>query len=184
MGKLFMAILVPALLVACKNKNEASTSKEPMVKSTTAEKVKGYEFADEKYMQWGKQRMQEFERGDIGAWASQFADNAVFLWSSGDSLAGRKAIIDYWTDRRNKVIQSLQFTNDIWLPVRVIQPQKGPDLPGTWLLSWYQVNAKYKNGKSLSFWVHIDMHYNDRDQVDRTIQYIDRAPINAAVSAK
>jgi hypothetical protein len=76
------------------------------------------------------------------------------------------------------------MSNDIWLPVKVTHPQKGPDMPGVWLLSWYQVNVTYKNGKSLQFWVHNDMHYNDQDQVDRSIQYIDRAPINAALNSK
>jgi hypothetical protein len=184
MRKLLIAILVPGILFACKNKTESSASNEPMVKSTAAEKTKGAEFADEKYMQMGKERLQEFESGDIEKWVGQFADNAVYIWSAGDSLAGKKAIMDYWMNRRKNVIQSIKMSNDIWLPIKVNQPQKGPDMPGVWLLGWYQVNVTYKNGKSLQFWVHNDLHYNDKDQVDRAVQYIDRAPINAALNTK
>ena len=82
------------------------------------------------------------------------------------------------------MIETIKFTNDIWLPIKVNQSQKGPDLPGNWLLSWYQVDVTYKTKKSLTYWVHTDIHYNERDQVDRFIQYIDRAPINAALHTK
>jgi hypothetical protein len=39
------------------------------------------------------------------------------------------------------------------------------------------VNAKYKTGKKLQFWVHADMHFDANDKIDQYIQYIDRAPI-------
>lgn len=185
MRKFFIAFLITGLFISCKDKKAEAPKDETMVKTAASkEESKTFEFADEKYIAWGKQRQQQFQDGDIDTWAGQFADNAVYLWSSGDSLAGRQAIIDYWKNRRKNVIQSVQFSNDIWLPMKVIKPQKGPDLPGVWLLSWYQVNATYKNGKSLQFWVHADLHFNNDDKVDRYIQYIDRAPINAAVNSK
>jgi hypothetical protein len=65
----------------------------------------------------------------------------------------------------------------------VNQPQ-GPETKGTWLLNWHQVHATYKNKAKLSFWVHTDMHYNNDDMVDELIQYIDRAPINAALAKR
>jgi hypothetical protein len=185
MRKILISFLVAGFLFSCKDKKEEPAKDETMVKtSATEEQSKASEFADEKYMAWGKQRQQQFQDGDIDTWAQQFADNAVYIWSSGDSLAGKQAIIDYWKNRRKNVIQSVTFSNDIWLPIKVNKPQKGPDLPGVWLLSWYQVNATYKTGKSLQFWVHTDLHFNNEDKVDRLVQYIDRAPINAAVNAK
>ena len=122
--------------------------------------------------------------GDIDGWLNSFADNATYVWSRGDSLAGKKAIDDYWRNRRTKVIDSISFVNDIWLPLKVNQPQKGPDMKGNWLLSWYQVRVKFKNGKKLMFAVHADLHFNDADKIDRLLQYIDSAPINAALAAK
>jgi intergrase/recombinase len=67
------------------------------------------------------------------------------------------------------------------LPLKVNKPQKGPDVAGVWLLGWYQVHVKYKNGKKLAFWVHTDNHYDANDKIDITVQYIDRAPINKAL---
>ncbi len=138
------------------------------------------EFADARYMEIGKQLMKNFEPGNIDEYGQMFADNAVYLWSAGDSLSGKKAIVDYWKDRRMNVIESIQLSNDIWLPIKINKPQQGIDLPGIWLLSWHQVNANYKNGKSLQFWVHTDYHFDSNNKVDRVVQYMDRAHINAA----
>ena len=185
MRKIFISILVTGLFFSCKDKKTEPPKEETMVKSSASEEEsRGYEYADDKYMTWGKQRQKQFENGDIDTWAGQFADNAVFQWSSGDSLGGKQAIIEYWKNRRKNVIQSIQFSNDIWLPMKIHKPQTGPDLPGVWLLSWYQVNVTYKSGKSLQFWVHSDMHFNNEDKVDRLVEYIDRAPINAAAITK
>ncbi|MBD0298594.1 MAG: hypothetical protein ICV84_25900 [Flavisolibacter sp.] len=68
--------------------------------------------------------------------------------------------------------------------MEINQPQQGPDMPGVWLLNWYQVNVTYKNGKQLSFWVHQDFHFNNDNKIDRSIQYVDRAPINEALGVK
>jgi hypothetical protein len=110
---------------------------------------------------------------------SSFADNAVYQWNNGDSLAGKAAITAYWKKRRGEVIDSLTFSNQILLPIKVNKPQS-IEQPGVWLLSWHQVTAKYKTGKSMSQWMHTDMHFDASDKIDRVIQYLDRAPINAA----
>ncbi|MDQ6608469.1 MAG: nuclear transport factor 2 family protein [Bacteroidota bacterium] len=188
MKRIILPFLLLAVFSSCKDdqKTQASTT-DPMVKntaSTTSDKPMPSEFADPKYMDMGKQMMKQFEDGKIEDWANGFADNAVYLWSAGDSLAGKKAIMDYWKNRRDNVIETIHFTNDIWLPLKVNQSQRGPDIPGIWLLNWYQVNVKYKNSKALQFWVHTDYHYDAANKVDRCIQYIDRAPINAAIGMK
>jgi len=179
MRKIFFGLICATILLACgSNKTE---SEKPVVKdSSDVKATPPAEFADAKYADMGKQMMQKFESGDIDGWMMIFADNAVYSWSAGDSLVGKKAISDYWKNRRTNVIDSIHFSNDIWLPIKINQPQKGPDMPGNWLLSWYQVNSKYKTGKSLQFWVHTDYHFDANDKIDRAIQYIDRAPINAA----
>ena len=181
-------ILIPVIafiLFACNNekKSDADTKMASSSSDSTARKQQA-EFADAKYVELGKNLLMQFENGNIDEWLKGFSDNAVYSWSAGDSLAGKAKIAEYWKNRRANVIDSIKFTNDIWLPIKVNTPQRGPDLPGVWLLNWYQVNVKYKNGKKLMFWVHSDFHYDNNDKVDRAIQYIDRAPINAAIAAK
>ena len=180
MKKLLIIATIGLLLFSCKDKEDADkTSGTTTTDSTT--KTPPAEFADAKYMDMGKQMLAQFESGNISEWMKGYADNAVYNWSSGDSLVGKAAIEKYWTERRGGVIDSIKFSNDIWIPIKINTPQKGPDEPGVWLLSWYQVNVKYKTVKRLQFWVHSDHHLNANDKIDRTVQYIDMAPIKEAI---
>jgi hypothetical protein len=189
MRKIFLLLAFLAVFIGCRDQQKpAETTTDPLVKNkdTTVPPSRPMqsEFADPKYTDMGKRMMKQFADGNIDAWGEGLADNAVYAWSGGDSLAGKKAIMDYWKGRRANVIESLQLSNDIWLPIKVNVPQRGPDMRGIWLLCWQQVNAKYRNGKSLQFWTHQDMHYNNDNKIDRIVMYMDRAPINAALGVK
>jgi hypothetical protein len=175
----FIALLCATTLLACTKPAEKPAEPVAEVKPTP-----DIEFADAKYTEIGKTGMNALSSGDIDAWTATFADNARYLWSAGDSLVGKQAIHDYWKDRRSKVIDSISFVNDIWLPVHVNKPQRGPDRAGVWLFSWYMVKVKYKNNQKLAMWIHNDMHFDANDKIDIMIQYLDRAPINAALARK
>jgi hypothetical protein len=170
------------LLFSCTNPSSGPAAKDTTAAMTSASATPPQsEFADAHYTDIGKKVISQLASGDIKGMMDGYADNAVYIWSAGDSLAGKAAIDKYWTDRRSKVIDSVQFANDIWLPIKVNRPQQGPDMPGIWLLSWTEVHARYKNGAKLNFWVHTDYHFNNSDKIDRQITYIDRAPINKAL---
>jgi hypothetical protein len=170
------------LLFSCTNPSSGPAAKDTAAAaSTTPATQPQSEFADARYTEMGKKSLGQFAAGDITAWLDGFADDAVYVWSSGDSLVGKQAIATYWKDRRAKVIDSMQTANDIWLPMKVNRPQRGPDLQGIWVLCWHEVHVKYRNGKRLGFWVHSDAHYNSADKIDRFISYVDRAPIVKAV---
>jgi hypothetical protein len=174
-------------MLACTNEKSADSKTSDAAASSDAgkdQKPQQAEFADAKYAEVGKKMMGQFASGDMDGWLSNYADNAMFRWSSGDSLAGKEAISKFWKERRMNLIESISFSNDIWLPIKVNTPQKGPDSPGNWLLGWYQVDVKYKTGKALMFWIHADHHFDANDKIDQTIQYIDMAPINAALGKK
>jgi hypothetical protein len=178
MKKLLLLAATGMLLYACQEKKAEETKNE----SSTPPQS---EFADAKYTEIGKKMLAQFESGDIAGWLANFSDNAVYSFSAGDSLAGKPEIEKFWKDRRMNVIETIKFSNDIWLPIKVNTPQRGPDLPGVWLLSWYQVDVKYKAAAApLTFWIHSDHHFGADDKIDRTVQYIDRAPINQALGIK
>jgi hypothetical protein len=181
MKKIFILSAGWFLLLACNNekKDDTKITKNTM-DADTAKKMQQSEFADPKYTDIGKKMIAQFSSGDVDGMLSNYADNAVYVWSAGDSLTGKEAIAKYWKERRANTIDSISYSNDIWLPIKVNIPQRGPDIPGIWLLGWYQVNVKYKNGKKLVFWTHIDHHFDANDKIDHTFQYIDRAPIKAA----
>jgi hypothetical protein len=183
MRKMLTWVAGCCFLLSCNSKTADNTSAAATDSTATVKdaKPRATEFADSKYMDMGKKNLDQLSSGDIDGWMNSFSDSARYQWSSGDSLVGKAAIAAYWKDRRTKVIDSITFVNDIWLPIKVNQPQKGPDAPGIWLISWYEVHVKYKNGKKLSFWIHADSHYDNNDKIDRYIQYLDRAPINKAL---
>jgi hypothetical protein len=175
------------VLIACNNKAADTTAAKTDSSTTTTSEPKPTppsEIADAKYIDMGRQMLVDLSKGDVDGFTKDFADDAKWRWSSGDSLTGKAAILAYWKNRRTNVIDSINFINDIWLPLKVNTPQRGPDAKGIWLIGWYMTNVKYKNGKKLIFWVHHDFHLNDAGKIDQTVQYLDRAPINAALGVK
>jgi hypothetical protein len=170
-----------SLFFACTNQKTEDKAVVTSDSSVTAPpKPLPTEIADAKYVEIGKAGNAALSSGNIDAWMNQFADNAVYIWNNGDSLAGKAVITAYWKNRRGSVIDSISFSSDIWLAVKVNVPQQPAHLPGIWLLGWYLTKAKYKTGKGMGQWIHTAMHFDASDKIDRLIQFLDRAPINAA----
>lgn len=182
MKKMLVWALGSVLFMGCDNDKATESKMETSVaaagsESTTQPAV----FADAKYADIARKGVAALSSGDIDGWMNDYADNAVYLWNNGDSLVGKAAITAYWKNRRTEMIDSISFSNQIWLPITVNQPQS-VEQAGTWVLGWYLVNAKYKTGKSMQQWIHTDLHFDAADKIDRAIQYLDRVPINAAMS--
>lgn len=180
MRKSYLGLIGLFFILSC-NQSDTPTESGTTAATTPENKPPAQaEITDPKYTEMGKKGLELLNKGNIDEWMNSFADNAVYLWSSGDSLTGKAAIAAYWKNRRGNVIDSINFINDVWLPVKVNTPQRGPDLVGVWLLSWYQSEVKYKNGKKLWIGIHTLQHFDANDKIDRVIQYLDRAPIMAA----
>jgi len=186
MKRVFLLAFGYAFMIACTSKTTAEQQTTPAdsTMNSTPAKQQPAEFADARYTDIGKTSLAALANGDMDKWMSIFADNAKYYWNGGDSLIGKAAIADYWKKRRMEVLDSLSFESDIWLPVKVNKPQQQVQTPGVWLLAWYQVKAKYKNGKMMSQWIHTDYHFDANDKVDEVVQYIDRAPIVAILGHK
>ena len=119
---------------------------------------------------------------DIDGFVSNFADDAVYVFNNGDSIAGKQAITEYWTDRMTNAIDEIGFSNDIWLSLKVNESSQGV-MTGNWVLGWFQVTATYQaTGKSMTQNIHTLYHFNDSGKFDRVIQYLDRASIMAAMT--
>ncbi len=175
----FLAVCL--LMAGCKKETTAETTE--VTPAATASADAPAEFADAKYTEIGKKAMYAMARGDIDGWMANYADNANYYWNGGDSLVGKVAIDKFWRDRRTNVIESLEYKNDIWLPVKINKPQS-VEQPGVWLLAWYEVTAKYKGGSTMKQWMHLDFHFDANDKIDRVIHYVDRWPIQEAMPKK
>ncbi|MBK8699154.1 MAG: nuclear transport factor 2 family protein [Saprospiraceae bacterium] len=180
MWKFISFALLLGCVWSCKNAEPA----EPAPEEKTPAAMAPAEIGDAKYIEIGKAGLNALSSGDVAKWMEAFADNAMYRWNNGDSLVGKQAIMDYWTKRRTEVIETISFTGDIWLPVKVNTPANEYQAPGDWLLCWYRTEAKYKNGKTMIQWIHTDQHFDANGKIDLVIQYVDRASINAAMPAK
>src|SRR5579862_1780569 len=154
MKKLMPLALISFLFFACSG---SKTDDKAVVTTDSAAvapaKVLPTEIADSKYSDIAKKGFDALSSGNIDEWMSSFADNAVYVWNNGDSLAGKAAITAYWKKRRSEVIDSISFFSQIWLAVKVNVPQQPAHLPGIWALSWHATSAKYKTGKHMMQWM-------------------------------
>ncbi len=183
MKKAFFFSLCSIILFSCANQKPEAEKTETTVASTEVAAAQPAEFADPKYGEIGKSGIANLSSGNVDAWMASFADNAVWQFNNGDSLVGRAAITDYWKKRRTETIDSISFSNQIFLPLKINQPQS-IEQPGVWVLCWYMTTAKYKTGKTMIQWIHTDLHFDANDKIDRVIMYLDRVPIAAAMSKK
>ena len=179
MKKIISVIFVAAILFACNNAEKKGDAAATDSKSETA-KAPVELINDSNFINSTKAAMTAFENKDVNGYTANMDDKVMFRWSGGDSLVGKKAVQDYFTGRFN-IIETIKFSNHIFLPIMAnVSPNGGATPAGKWMLHWYMVDVKYKNGKSIAFWAHNAQHYNDAGKIDVFAQYIDRHPIMEA----
>jgi len=181
MKKIISLIFMAVFLFACNNdkKDDPATAAMPEAKSDKA-KPPVELIMDSNFVNSVKTTMTAFENKDVNGYTANMDDNVKFRWSGGDSLTGKQAVKDYYSGRFN-IIDHIKFSNPIFLPIMAHEsPNGGVTKGGKWMLSWYMVDAKYKNGKEIRFWVHNANHYNDAGKIDEAAQYIDKHPIMEA----
>lgn len=138
------------------------------------------DIADPKYISLSKEVLTSLCRGDIEQFIQPYEDQAIYRWNYGDSLIGRKAIADYWKERRSSVIDTITFTNEAWLAIKANVPPNHIK-PGVYVLSWADFTVTYTNGSSVMMNIHTVFGFNDQDQIISTLQYLDRSLIEDAL---
>jgi ketosteroid isomerase-like protein len=178
MKKLLYCALALPLIWSCNSPKK----EEPVKTETPTEAVaqRPIDFADERFSNICKDGLMKLGNGDVDGYLSNFAEDAIYRWNNGDSLAGKSEIAKFWNDRRKNVITKLEFSDDIWLSMMVTDANTQNVRKGNWVLSWYTVNASYKTGKSMKQSMHILYHFNNNEKIDEVIQFVDRQPIIAA----
>jgi len=139
--------------------------------------------ADQKYIDISRKILTSLCEGNLDAFIDHYAENAVYRWNFGDSLVGRKAIHDYWEERRNNVIDTITFKNETWLAIKATHPPKHIT-PGNYVLSWADFTVTYTNGSQLKMNIHTVFGFDDNDKIISTLQYLDRSLINNALKTE
>ncbi|MEJ1239266.1 hypothetical protein WBG78_14110 [Chryseolinea sp. T2] len=176
--KYVVVIVCLVVMTACAKREESAPA--PVAET----KPQPTEFADPKFVDIGKKALADLNANNLDGFMTNFSENSRYYFSAGDSLIGKAAISAFWKDRFSSLVESAQFYDDIWTPLKVNVSQSRSDLPGVWLLCWYRVNVTYKNGAKLNYAVHTDFHFDGSDKIDLTVLYMDRAPIVAALAKK
>jgi hypothetical protein len=179
MKKIISVFFVTAILFACNNETKKADAPATETKSETG-KAPVELINDSNLVNSVKNAFTAFENKDIEGYTANLADNVMFRWSGGDSLVGKQAVKDYYSGRFN-MVDNIKFSSHIYLPIMAnVSPDGGTVAAGKWMLSWYRVDVKYKNGKAITFWAHNTQHYNDAGKIDMFNQYVDRHPIMEA----
>ena len=179
MKKFILGVLISTLFFSCKDKAEEKPAATEATMSSAETKKAYTEVLDISEADVVKTGSQALANKDVAGMTANYADDVRYLWSGGDSAIGKKAVVDYWNGRMN-IIDSINFSETILLPVRINESQSQYAATGKWVLAWNLSHVKYKNGKTIHFWVHTDYHFNDAGKINTVVQYIDRAPIMAA----
>ena len=176
MSKILLGVLLSTFLYACGNEKGETTTATNSNTADSSTKKSSSEILDMSEADGVKAGLIAFSKGDIEGMTANYDDNVRQIWSSGDSLVGKKAVIDYYKTRWG-LIDSLSFSDHVVLPIRMSEQQSEYAPTGKWVLHWAFAHVKYKNGKKLDFWVHNANHYNDAGKIDIVGQYLDRHPL-------
>lgn len=160
-----------------------SCNAPPKVEEAAPAKPQPVEIADAKYIGIGKQGLEDLAKGNVDGFINAMAENVTYKWNNGDSITGKTNVAAYWKERRTNLIDTIAFTNDIWLTIKANEPPKNV-APGIYLFGWYDTHVTYKNGQSIKMNIHNVYHLNNEDKIDFVLQYLDRALVNAALAKK
>jgi len=176
MKKIIPLIIFCACLWACNDDKQAEIASDVNADSSSVKK-EATEVLDISEADGVKAGYAALSKGDVDGMIADYDDKAKWFFSGGDSAIGKQAIKDYWNGRW-KLIETLTFPEIIVLPVKINETQSPRYAPnGKWVFTWTLSQVKYKNGKSLNFWVHTDYYYNEAGKIISVIQFIDRHPI-------
>lgn len=184
MKKILVGIFISVFFISCNNKAEEESTTANATSSATADTQKTTdELLSMSETESVKAGLTAFAKGDLDGMTAAYADTCFMLWSNLDSIRGKQAIKDYYTERW-KLIDSINYSDHILVPLKVNMQQSMYAPTGKWILAWSFAHVKYKNGKKLDLWVHNVYHYNTDNKIDFVGQYIDRHPIMQAVGSK
>jgi hypothetical protein len=179
MKKIIPGIIFCACLWACNDDKQGQIASDVTADSSSGKNVVN-QLLDISEADGVKAAFAALAKGDVEGMTANYDDNAKWYFSGGDSAIGKQAIKDYWNGRL-KLIETLAFPEIIVLPVKINESESPRYAPnGKWVFAWTMTQVKYKNGKTLNFWVHTDYLYNEAGKIVNVIQFIDRHPIMEA----
>jgi hypothetical protein len=127
-----------------------------------------------------RKSLEAFASGDMAGFSADWDDNVkIYYPGPGDSLVGKKAALDFFTERRSKY-DSVQIVNPTFLAVENNEPNS-PVAQGNWFMSWHTFVYKMKgSGKMVVLPIHMVRHTNAAGKSDIIAMYYDMHRLMAA----
>lgn len=164
---------IAAVLISCNPSTEQAADSEGVSMPMPLE------LAGPMYRDVAKEGLMYLTEKNVDGFIDKFSDNAVYRFNNLDSLSGKESIRAYWEDRMANVIESLEISDDVWLPLKVNQSENVRK--GDWVLNWSRVKATYATGKSMTQLIHTVYHFDIDGKIDQVTQFVDQAPILSAL---
>ena len=182
MKKLIFCLALGTLFYSCSGPSSQDSSKTQTVATAQAAPEAPQPVSvvsDTKYVEMAQKGLSAMTAKSIDDFTTSFTDQSIYVFNAGDTLKGLETIKGYWNGRM-EVIEKISFSNEVWLPVDVNENNTQNVVPGVWLLAWFNVDATYTSGGTMSQNIHTLYHFTENDEIDIIIQYIDRVPIMQA----
>jgi ketosteroid isomerase-like protein len=170
MKNLAICAAIAAFLISCSQSPEQATSEKITMP---------LELAGPLYRNIAKEGLMQLTEKNVDGFIEKFSDNAVYRFNNLDSLSGKESIKTYWENRMANVIDRLEISDDVWLPLKINQSENVRT--GDWVLNWSRVKATYTTGKSMTQLVHTVYHFDTDGKIDLVTQFVDQAPIMSAI---
>ena len=121
MKKFLFGVIVSTIFISCAEKAEEKPKDETAAVTTETKKA-ATELLDISEGDGVRTATDALANKDANGLSASYDDNILYRWSGGDSITGKQAVFDYWNGRF-KLIDSLSFTDAIYLPIKVNEPQ-------------------------------------------------------------
>lgn len=141
-----------------------------------------WDIAPAEYAALAEQSLQHMENFEFDEWGQMLADDVEYYFPDGDAgvrtvLIGKRAAVDWWNNwQMTSGIESMTFSEPVYLPVIAEEVPNYTGLPGYYVVSYFSNKLIY-NGKEVNIRMNFTMHFNDDQEIDRYFTYYDRTPI-------
>ncbi|MDX1587182.1 MAG: hypothetical protein R3222_10565 [Balneolaceae bacterium] len=141
-----------------------------------------WDIGSQEYADLAEEAMMHMQNMDFDAWGDMLADDIEYYFPDGDAgtrtvLTGKSAVLDWWNNwQANSGIQSMTFSNPVFLPVIAQAAPNYAGLTGPYVVS-YMSNEMDYNGTIVNLRMNFTLHFNDQNKIDRYYSYYDRSLI-------
>ena len=138
---------------------------------------RNYIWGNQEYVDLARRQLLFYSENKMEEMAALLSDSIHFAWNGGHEFTGKDWTVNYLRHRRNKLIDTIYYTDQFWMPVEIKLPAYQGQRTGQYVYAWTTLHVKYENGKMVNERIHLEYHFDNQKRIDDIMQYIDRVPL-------